>query len=57
MFETGEDAHEGGLAGTVRADQTDALACADIEVDVFEYGLDAEIFIEVMDTKHVDTCS
>lgn len=57
MFETGEDAHEGGLAGTVRADQTDALACADIEIDVFENGLDTEMFTKIMDTKHGDTCS
>jgi hypothetical protein len=34
MFETGKDAHESGLAGAVGANQTDAFACIDIEVDV-----------------------
>ena len=54
MFEPGEDAHERGLAGSVNADQTDALTCTNIEVDVFENGLDTEMFVEVMDTKHMN---
>ena len=36
MFEPGKDAHERGFARAVDADQTDALTCTNIEVDVFE---------------------
>jgi hypothetical protein len=32
-------------------DEADALACVDIEIDVLQNGLDAELFVEVMDTK------
>jgi hypothetical protein len=54
MFETCEDAHESGLAAAVGADQTDALACTDVEIDVFENGLDTEILLKIMDTKHMN---
>ncbi len=45
------DAHEGGLAGAVTAEQTDAFAFLDLEVEVVQDGRAAETDIDVEETE------
>ena len=47
-----EDAQQGGFAGTVRADQSNALAGVDGERDVLEEDRVAEALGEIVDGQH-----
>jgi hypothetical protein len=47
----GGDAHEGGLAGAVTAEQADAFAFLDLEVEVVQDGRAAETDIYVEETE------
>ncbi len=47
----GGDAHEGGLAGSVTTEQTDAFAFLDLEVEVVQDGRAAEADIDVEETE------
>jgi hypothetical protein len=44
LVESRKDAHERSLARTVRTDQPDPLACADVEIDILLNWLDAKTF-------------
>ena len=56
LFQSSQDAHEGGLAAAVRPDQADAFAGGDAEGDVLEYGVDAVSFYDVMCREHRSSC-
>jgi hypothetical protein len=45
------DAHEGGLAGTISAEQTDPLTFLDLEVEMVKDGRAAEADIDVEETE------
>ncbi len=48
-----QDLHEGGLAATVRADQAVAVALAELDRDILEQRLGAELHGDVCGRKHV----
>ena len=48
----GQHAHEHGLAGAVGADDADALAARDDEVDVEQHGVLAERDVDALEREH-----
>ncbi len=48
----GENLHEGGLAGAVRADQAVTVTVAELDADVFKQGLGPELHGDVVGDEH-----